>query len=410
METLKVTLIMVALLALSFPISPQAYSYPSDVIAGGNDTVITFDSVRNELSADGEWIKVTEDEIDAESVTDGSTEFDDDINTEYVWRPYGVDENWSPYTNGYWVYTNCGWMWVSYYHWGWRPYHYGRWWFSPIWGWVWSPGFVWAPAWVVWMFWGDYCGWYPLSPRVRWRHHHHHHGYYCGHVRFRVRHWRFCRSQNFAGEVINTAVIVPPGENAEILKYSKFASNIDITNEKVVNIGPNVREIEKSAGKKFAAEDVTKYNNTKTINKYIRNDVDDKQTYKDNQTKQDVRTNTDKQANRDDKQYEQKETYKEKESYNKKQEDYDKKRNDEKKSNESYKKNNGYKEEKSNDNKGKNDSYKSEKKQDSKTYSPPPDNREKNNSPPPNKKSNDDINKGNDDNNRDDGNNHGNRK
>lgn len=294
------------LFAVSLIISPKIYSDApflpegmsmDEFVAAVNDSSITMDSIRNQLSADGEWIKVNQDEIDSESVTDGSTEFDDDINTDYVWRPYNVPESWNPYTNGYWTYTTCGWMWVSYYSWGWRPYHYGRWWWSPRWGWVWSPGYIWGPSWVVWMFWDNYCGWYPLSPRVRW--YHHHHRYYCGHLRFRVRHWIFVPRRDFAHVTINNTVIVNPDKYSGILQRAEFNSSIDYTNGKVVNNGPSVTEIEKSAGKKYEPVNVQKYNTSKTVNEYVNREIErenkqDLQKKQEAQRRQEVNSNQDK--------------------------------------------------------------------------------------------------------------------
>ena len=46
------------------------------------------------------------------------------------WQPTVVVVNpgWQPYCNGgHWVYTDCGWYWLSGYSWGWAPFHYGRW-------------------------------------------------------------------------------------------------------------------------------------------------------------------------------------------------------------------------------------------------------------------------------------------
>ncbi len=272
MNNCKLPVMVFAILISSLFFISETVSYPSNIIAGQNDSVITFDSIKNELSADGEWIKVKSNEIDSASVTDGSKEFDDDINTDYVWRPNNVDENWSPYTNGYWTYTNCGWMWVSNYHWGWRPYHYGRWWWSPIWGWVWSPGYVWAPAWVVWMFYGDYCAWYPLSPRTRRHHRHHHDEYTCHNVRYRVKHWLVCARVNFPHTVIDPKVIIDPVKYPEILQNAEFSTGITIENGTVVNNGPKVTEIEKSTGTKLNVDDVTKYNNVSVVSERINNE------------------------------------------------------------------------------------------------------------------------------------------
>jgi hypothetical protein len=258
-----------AFLLFFFLLTSNIYSNPSDIIAAQYDSVITFDSIKNELSSDGEWIKVKANEIDSESVTDGSKDIDDDINTEYVWRPNNVDENWSPYTNGYWTYTNCGWMWNSCYRWGWRPYHYGRWWWSPEWGWVWSPGYVWAPAWVVWMFYGDYCAWYPLSPRARRHHRHHHDEYTCHHIRYRVKHWLVCARENFPHTIIDPKVIIDPVKVPEILQNSAFTTGIQIESGIVTNKGPNVTDIEKSTGQKLNVDDVTKYNNVNEVSEKV---------------------------------------------------------------------------------------------------------------------------------------------
>ncbi|RPI14113.1 MAG: hypothetical protein EHM58_17145 [Ignavibacteriae bacterium] len=251
---------------ISFSNSPEIYSYPSDIIAEQMDSVITFDSIKNELSEDGEWIKVNPEEVDSESVVGDNKEFDDELNTDYVWRPHNVDKEWSPYTNGYWRYTNCGWMWFSNYHWGWRPYHYGRWWWSPVWGWVWSPGYVWAPSWVVWMYYGDYWGWYPLSPRVRW---HHHHGYGCHHVRFRTKHWTFVEKRTFLHVINDGGMVMPKDKHIEILKKATFASSILLEDGKVTNKGPDVKEYEKSTGEKITAEEVNKYNTKKAVDEII---------------------------------------------------------------------------------------------------------------------------------------------
>jgi hypothetical protein len=80
------------------------------------------------------------------------------------WRPAAVAVGWRPYTYGHWVWTDCGWYWVSDEPWAWACYHYGSWHHDSIHGWVWVPGTVWAPAWVEWRFGGGYVGWAPCAP------------------------------------------------------------------------------------------------------------------------------------------------------------------------------------------------------------------------------------------------------
>jgi hypothetical protein len=83
------------------------------------------------------------------------------------WQPtVGViNPSWQPYfDSGYWVYTDCGWYWLSDYSWGWAPFHYGRWFHHKHLGWCWAPGTVWGPSWVSWRYNDGFCGWAPLPP------------------------------------------------------------------------------------------------------------------------------------------------------------------------------------------------------------------------------------------------------
>ena len=88
------------------------------------------------------------------------------------WRPSVEIYNsvWQPYSDhGHWVYTDCGWYWYSDYSWGWAPFHYGRWFQVPRWGWCWAPDTVWGPSWVTWRYSDSYCGWAPLPPFATYR-------------------------------------------------------------------------------------------------------------------------------------------------------------------------------------------------------------------------------------------------
>ena len=86
------------------------------------------------------------------------------------WQPSTVVVNpsWQPYFDGgHWVYSDCGWYWLSDYSWGWAPFHYGRWFHHQHWGWCWRPDPLWAPSWVSWRYTDGYCGWAPLPPGAR---------------------------------------------------------------------------------------------------------------------------------------------------------------------------------------------------------------------------------------------------
>lgn len=100
--------------------------------SGSNSGTLDVNFFYDNLKDDGSWFN--------------TTEYGD------VWQPYIAYKNdtWRPYTDGYWSYTDGGWMFVSYENFGWAVYHYGRWTQLKDIGWAWVPGTEWAPAWVTW--------------------------------------------------------------------------------------------------------------------------------------------------------------------------------------------------------------------------------------------------------------------
>jgi hypothetical protein len=132
-QLLALTLFLSALL----PVSSRA------------DSEVSFQFFYDNLSPHGEWVDVG------------------DYGT--CWRPNNVNDDWSPYTDGYWSYTDAGWTWVSYEDFGDICYHYGRWVRADEVGWCWVPDYEWGPAWVSWRSDDDYIGWAPLPPEAHWR-------------------------------------------------------------------------------------------------------------------------------------------------------------------------------------------------------------------------------------------------
>jgi hypothetical protein len=106
---------------------------------------VSFQIFYDELAPYGDWVR--------------------DARHGYIWLP-AVDQNFHPYgTDGHWVMTEYGNTWVSYFDWGWAPFHYGRWYFDDFFqSWAWVPGYQWGPAWVNWRTGGGYYGWAPLGP------------------------------------------------------------------------------------------------------------------------------------------------------------------------------------------------------------------------------------------------------
>ncbi len=88
-----------------------------------------------------------------------------------------VGSDFTPYASqGQWVATSAGWEFQSSLPFSWATYHYGRWYQSPRYGWVWVPDTQWAPSWVEWRYgrpsysdWGSRYGQRCSSPRVTGR-------------------------------------------------------------------------------------------------------------------------------------------------------------------------------------------------------------------------------------------------
>jgi hypothetical protein len=121
---------------------------------------------------------------------EAATEFYDTLSPYGTWvdvQGYGlcwqptvvvVNSDWRPYCDGgYWLWSDQGWYWHSYYSWGWAPFHYGRWFSHANRGWLWCPDRVWGPSWVCWRNSATFCGWAPLPPGacftagIGWTHH-----------------------------------------------------------------------------------------------------------------------------------------------------------------------------------------------------------------------------------------------
>jgi hypothetical protein len=156
---------------------------------------LSFDFFHDELSPMGEWAEV-----------DGYG---------YVWHPTGVDEDWAPYTDGYWTYTDAGWTWVSYEDWGGLTYHYGRWTRLDDYGWCWVPGYKWGPAWVSWRKNDDYVGWAPLPPECDWDEDRGVGVWVDSTYEIGPRYYSFCHTRDFGAPVLRH-VLLPRIRNVEI--------------------------------------------------------------------------------------------------------------------------------------------------------------------------------------------------
>src|SRR6266478_3287822 len=162
----------------------------------------------------------------------------------YGWQPDLAvnDQNWRPYADGYWAYTDDGWTWVSYEDFGWATYHYGRWARLADQGWVWFPGedLDWGPAWVSWRTGGDYVGWAPLPPRgpgIVYE------GQTIGarvDIDFDIGpdYYNFIDAR-FIGEPVLRDRIFAPSQNVTYITNTVNVTNIIVQNNVVYNYGPD---------------------------------------------------------------------------------------------------------------------------------------------------------------------------
>src|SRR6267154_2323812 len=169
------------------------------------------------------------------------------------WVPIDVPVGWRPYTVGYWVDTDYGWMWVSQDPWGGLPYHYGRWAYDSYYGWVWVPDddAVWAPAWVAWRYGDDCVGWAPLPPDAGWR---------SGSGltvsvsildrRINRDAWCFTPVRSFGSTRIRGS-IYPPGRNITLLNRTRNVTRYESYNSLPAERGLLPQLIERDTGHRF---------------------------------------------------------------------------------------------------------------------------------------------------------------
>jgi len=167
---------------------------------------VSFDFFYDSLAPYGEWVDVGDYGL--------------------CWRPTNVDPDWTPYSDGYWAFTDAGWTWVSYEDFGGIVYHYGRWIrLDGDDGWCWTPGYEWGPAWVSWRSNDDYVGWAPLPPEARWQRD----------VGIGIwvdrtcdigpGYYNFCNVRDFGAPVLR-GVIINRGQNVTIIRNTVNITNI----------------------------------------------------------------------------------------------------------------------------------------------------------------------------------------
>jgi hypothetical protein len=241
---------------------------------------VDYKEFYDQLAPHGEWIEVTEDNIDIELKGTASGESqhrkmsfaeffgvkdayaDVDVGAFFVWKPSpnlavgvvtGEPVIYTPYTNGQWVYTDAGWYFRAPTAYEEVVHHHGRWMHSPTIGWVWMPGRVWAPAWVDWRENDTYVAWAPVPPSIY---------------------------------IVNDVIVTPPvieeqyvvverryfveptvykymykeNKNKIMIKEWRRPAGITVVDHAVVNIGPDINVIQTVIGRDVGVVTVSRTN------------------------------------------------------------------------------------------------------------------------------------------------------
>jgi hypothetical protein len=170
-----------------------------------------------------------------------------------VWRPTIIRRGWAPYRMGEWVWTSDGWYWDSYEPFGHVTYHYGRWYFDDYYGWIWVPDYEWAPSWVEWRYDDSYIGWAPLPPYAVFSINigiHYTHTYYTPY-----NHWHFVTYNHFGNPHIYKHFVGHKYKN-RIYNRTKYRTNYDYYDGRVVNRGVDVDYVRKRSGREIRSRDI----------------------------------------------------------------------------------------------------------------------------------------------------------
>lgn len=212
-RNLRIFTLSACVLALSACLFPQKAEAQADV-------AVSFQFFQDSLQPYGTW-------VDVERYGP-------------CWVPDTYADDWRPYSDGSWAYTECGWTWVSDEPWGWATYHYGRWVYLDGPGWAWVPGYEWGPAWVAWRSSDDYIGWAPLPPEAVWEPRS---GFSVSvNFNFGPSYYNFCEVRNFGSRRLRD-VICRRERNVTIINNTVNVTRFSRNNSLIVNEGPDFASV-----------------------------------------------------------------------------------------------------------------------------------------------------------------------
>lgn len=242
---------------------------------------VDFNYFYKELSSYGEWIEIDAKKLGIDikptAMNNSSSTLISDllgIKTAYaqtgeqifnlfVWRPANElasemikeSNEYIPYNNGQWMYTDEGWYFKANTPQEELTSHYGRWTQDEELGWIWLPGKTYSPAWVDWRQNDDYVAWAPVPP-----------GKYIENDAVKIddinenRYTIVEKKHLIEPSVYKYRYQYVENKNKIMIKEMTKTDGIIIKDKKVINKGPDVTDIEKKSGKKIEQIKINKVN------------------------------------------------------------------------------------------------------------------------------------------------------
>jgi hypothetical protein len=253
---------------------------------------VDYKDFYDQLAPHGEWIQVKASDLGIDTkklqqnadlkqdrsfldvITGVNNAYASDVNVDlglfFVWQPapdLAVSMTttnvaapvYVPYTNGQWVNTDAGWYFAAA-----TPYeditmHYGRWVYTPDMGYVWMPGRVWSPAWVDWRYGNDYVAWSPLPPEAVFVD-----NVLIEPVPIVATNYVVVPTMYFMEPQIYTYTVWDPVVRETIVTYPRI-DGLVVTNNVIVNQGPDVTIIENISGKHFEKIKINRVDNISKV-------------------------------------------------------------------------------------------------------------------------------------------------
>lgn len=242
---------------------------------------VDFEYFYKELSSYGEWIEIDAKKLgidikptamnnsnntlisDLLGIRTAYAQTGEQIFNLFVWRPANElasemikgSNEYIPYNNGQWIYTDEGWYFKANTPQEELTSHYGRWTQDEELGWIWLPGKTYSPAWVDWRQNDDYVAWAPVTP-----------GKYIENDAVKIddinenRYTIVEKKHLIEPSVYKYRYQYVENKNKIMIKEMTKTDGIIIKDKKVINKGPDVTDIEKKSGKKIEQIKINKVN------------------------------------------------------------------------------------------------------------------------------------------------------